>query len=181
MTKTKSNNPAEDIKQDALKNIQAVFQGATETTLEPETKPKMKNPFPTYQNEEELAPGQYVVKLTEIDTKDGQSQTDGEPYTMLIYKFKEAKTGKVTRKWVSASIGKKSKNFAFLQMLAPTGGIPSDVLRDREKAWEWVQSLVGNKYRINVGIEDGKDKPTVISAMYESSKTEELAKDELAF
>jgi len=177
---TESNKQVDELKQDVLANIQKVFAGA-ETVTPETTKPKMKNPFPTYANEEELASGQYVAKLTDIDTKEGVSATDGEPYTMLIYKFKDVKTGKVARKWVSASIGKKSKNFAFLQMLAPTGGIPADVLRDREKAWEWVQNLVGNKYRISVGIEEGKEKPTIISCMYESSKTEELAADEVPF
>ena len=158
------------------KEIASVMGGTIEEGRNPIPKPKGV-----------LNPGRYKAMLTDISIDWGTDRTTGEEYSKLYYHF-ETEDGGQIRKMTYGGMGRKSKNYAWLNMLAENG-IPATAMENEDKFWEYTKSLIGNIYSIVVKKNDDNEYVDIVNAMFEqkkaksggNGKTPEFDNDDLPF
>ena len=147
----------------AIDNIMNEFEGAFAVE-------DLDSPFtePSY---ETLPAGQHILVLEEVIVKD----LDGPkgPWKQLRFRFGELKTGAWSSFACGANFGPKAAfGKTWVHQLAESPAIAKAALKDRNSAWKFCQSCVGNAYRANTSVsdKDGRKYNNIISLTFAKKK-----------
>jgi len=123
------------------------------------------NSFSPSTNPDLLAPGNYTVEL--MDLKPGQSREfEGKPPKPTItFCFREVKTSKPINRTVTSSRDPRGKLYTLVCQLAGSNQPTTEILADGVKFTEFLEGLIGNRFKATVGVSPNGRFNDVLNAM----------------